>query len=85
MLGQRPRSWPNIGQTLGGCLGFVRTSGATMSCDLQLLFMIENDTLCHAELLSLIAVHGRNDTRELSRSVVTINCCSQSAMTQVEL
>ena len=59
MLVQRLRSWPNIGQTLGGCHVFVGTSGATMSCDLQLLFMIENDTLCHAELLSSIAVHGR--------------------------
>ena len=59
MLVQRLRSWPNIGQTLGGCLVFFGTSGATMSCDLQLLFKIENDTLCHAELLSLIAVHDR--------------------------
>ena len=46
-------------QTLGGCLMFAGTSGATMSCDLQLLLMIENDTPCHAELLSSIAVHGR--------------------------
>ena len=59
MLVQRLHSWPSIGQTLGGCLMFVGTSGATMSCDLQLMFMIENDTRCHVELFSLIAVHGR--------------------------